>query len=152
MRLMVVKTLATMVFTLGSYVRSIENLTSADVHGSPLWNLTPGRSLKVHAVGAVAFHSVASPGWSVPSGWRFVRLSKTLNVTRMSFDEVEKCGSSFDTSPPCATISSRFCVVWAAACLGVGPSRKASLPLPPRGRSRARGRLGGRGSPPAMRP
>ena len=41
MRLTVVKTLDTRVFTLGSYVRSIENFTSSDVHGSPLWNLTP---------------------------------------------------------------------------------------------------------------
>jgi hypothetical protein len=100
MRLTVVKTLETRVLRLGSYVRSIENLTSSEVQGAPLWNFTPCRSLKVHVVGAVAFHSVASPGCSLPSGWRFVRLSKTLNVTRMSFDEVEKWGSSREMSPP----------------------------------------------------
>ena len=130
MRFTVVKTLDTIVFTLGSYVRSIENFTSSDVQGSPLWNLTPGRSLKVQVVGAVAFHSVASPGWSLPSGWRLVRLSKTLKVTRMSFDEVEKCGSSFEMSPPWAMTSSRFWVVWAAAGLAARPSSRAAAAAP----------------------
>ena len=78
----------------------------------------------------MAFHSVARPGWSLPSGWRFVRLSKTLNVTRMSFDEVEKCGSSFETSPPWAMTSSRFWVVWAAAGLAARPSRRAAAAAP----------------------
>jgi hypothetical protein len=42
-------------------------------------------------------------------------LSKRLNEIRMSFDDVLKCGSNFEMSPPWATISSFFCVVWAAA-------------------------------------
>ena len=46
----VVKTVAT-VFALGSYVRSMENFTSAALRGSPLWNLTPRRSLNVQVVG-----------------------------------------------------------------------------------------------------
>ena len=71
----VARAVATIVLALGSYVRSMLNLASAELNGSPLWNLTPERSLKVHVVGAVSFHSVASPGWSLPSGWRLVRLS-----------------------------------------------------------------------------
>jgi hypothetical protein len=50
--------------------------------------------LKVQVVGAVSFHSVARPGWSLPSGCRAVRLSKMLNEMRMSFEDVLKCGSS----------------------------------------------------------
>ena len=38
------------------------NLASADVNGSPLWKWTPERSLNVHVVGSVSFHSVARPG------------------------------------------------------------------------------------------
>ena len=49
-RSMVVKTVATMVLASGSYVRSMLNLASAEVNGSPLWNLTPWRSLNVHVV------------------------------------------------------------------------------------------------------
>jgi hypothetical protein len=64
------------------------NLASAEVNGSPLWNLTPWRSLNLQVVWPSSFHSVARPGWSLPSGWRLVRLSKRLNETRMSFDDV----------------------------------------------------------------
>src|SRR5437867_4012540 len=42
-----------------------------------------------------------------------------LNDTRMSLDDVLKCGSNLEMSPPCATTSSRFWVVWAWA----GPAR-----------------------------
>src|SRR5215813_10348617 len=38
-----------------------------------------------------------------------------LNDTRMSLDDVLKCGSNFEMSPPWAMPSSRFCVVWALA-------------------------------------
>src|SRR5262245_4850931 len=44
-----------------------------------------------------------------------MRLSKMLKDTRMSLDDVEKCGSNFEMSPPWATTSSRFWVVWAWA-------------------------------------
>jgi len=74
--------------TAGSYVRSTLNFASAEVNGSPLWNLTPWRSLNLQVVCPSSFHSVASPGWSLPSGWRLVRLSNRLNETRMSFDDV----------------------------------------------------------------
>src|ERR1700730_12039916 len=36
----------------------------------------------------------------------------------MSFEDVLKCGSNFEMSPPWATISSLFCVVWARAKVG----------------------------------
>ena len=62
MRSMVEKTVLTRVLAAGSYVRSMLAFTSDDENGSPLWNFTPGRSLNVHVVGAVSFHSVASPG------------------------------------------------------------------------------------------
>src|SRR5262247_4345841 len=91
------------------------HLASADVNGSPLWNLTPGRSLNRHVVEFSSFHSVASPGWSLPSGWRLVRLSNRLSETRMSLDDVLKCGSNFEMSPAWALMSSFFCVVWACA-------------------------------------
>ena len=61
-RSMVVKTVATMVLAAGSNVRSRLHLASADVKGSPLWNLTPGRSLKRQVVWPSSFHSVARPG------------------------------------------------------------------------------------------
>ncbi len=38
-----------------------------------------------------------------------------LNDTRMSLDDVLKCGSNLEMSPPCAVTSSRFWVVWAWA-------------------------------------
>ena len=38
------------------------NLASAEVNGSPLWHLTPWRSLNAHVVWPWSFHSVASPG------------------------------------------------------------------------------------------
>src|SRR6267142_2931740 len=38
-----------------------------------------------------------------------------LNEMRMSLDDVLKCGSSLEMSPPWAVTSSRFWVVWAAA-------------------------------------
>src|SRR5215468_1340203 len=105
---MVVNTVATMVLVAGSYVRSMLDLASAEVNGSPLWNLTPDRSLKVHVVWSESFHSVASPGYSLPSGCRLVRLSKMLKDTRMSLDDVLKCGSNFEMSPPWARTSSFF--------------------------------------------
>src|SRR5262245_17779401 len=88
----VVNTVLTRVFMLGSQVRSKLHLASAAVNGSPLCHFTPGRILNVHAVWPESFHSVASAGLSLPSGWRVTRLSKRLNEIRMSFDDVEKCG------------------------------------------------------------
>src|SRR5262245_50454978 len=134
MRSMVVNTVATIVFTLGSYVRSMLHLASADVNGSPLWNLTPGRSLKRHVVWPSSFHSVARLGWSLPSGCRLTRLAKVLKETRMSFDEVLKCGSNFEMSPACAETSSFFWVVWAdagrASVTGTAPAApRAAAPL-----------------------
>src|SRR5262245_22465059 len=113
----VVKTVLTRVFTLGSQVRSRLHLASAAVKGSPLCHFTPWRILNVQVVGLVSFHSVASPGCSLPSAWRATRLSNRLNEIRMSLADVEKCGSNFEMSPPWATTSSRFCVVcaWAGA-------------------------------------
>jgi hypothetical protein len=61
-RSMVVSVVATIVLTFGSYVRSMLALASAEVNGSPLWNFTPERSLKVHVVCPLSFHSVARPG------------------------------------------------------------------------------------------
>src|SRR6266851_9211735 len=93
-------------------------LASAEVKGSPLWNLTPCRSLNAHCDCPCSFQSVASPGWSLPSGCRLVRLSKTLKLQRISLDAVLKWGSNFAMSPPCATTSSFFWVVCAWATLG----------------------------------
>src|SRR6266568_3028924 len=109
-------------------------LASAEVKGSPLWNLTPCRSLNAHCDCPCSFQSVASPGWSLPSGRRAVRLSKTLKLQRMSLDEVLKWGSNFEMSPPWATISSRFWVVWAwpsfgATCETAPAAPRAAAPL-----------------------
>ena len=87
-RSMVLSAVATIVLAVGLYVRSMLNLASAELNGSPLWYFTPGRSLNVHVVGAVSFQSVARAGWSLPSGCRLVRLSKRLKDTRMSLEEV----------------------------------------------------------------
>src|SRR4030095_9620073 len=51
----------------------------------------------------------------MPSACRAVRLSKMLKLHRMSFEDVLKCGSNFEMSPPWATTSSLFCVVCAWA-------------------------------------
>src|SRR5213080_3699272 len=115
MRSIVVNTVLTRVPTFGSHVRARLNAASAAVNGSPLCHLTPGRILNVHSVCPWSFHSVASAAWSLPSGRRATRLSKRLNETRMSLDEVLKWGSNLEMSPPWATTRSRFCVVWAEA-------------------------------------
>ena len=86
----VVNTVLTRVFCFGSHVRSKLYLTSADENGSPLCHLTPWRSLNVHVVGLVSFQSVASDGWSLPSGWRAIRLSNRLKEIRMSLADVLK--------------------------------------------------------------
>src|SRR5687767_3044001 len=122
-RSMVVSTVFTRVLTFGSHVRSMLYLTSAEEKGSPLCHFTPGRSLNVHVVGPVSFHSVARAGCSLPSGWRATRLSKMLNEMRMSLDDVLKCGSNLEMSPPWATTSSRLAVV--CACAGAGSSAAA---------------------------
>src|SRR4029453_17833584 len=116
-RSIVVNTVLTRVLSAGSHDRSRLYLTSAEVSGSPLWNFTPDRSLKTHAVWPCSFHSVARPGWSLPSGWRLIRLSKMLNETRISLADVLMCGSKNAMSPPWAITSSRFCVV----CAWAGP-------------------------------
>src|SRR6478672_9347563 len=74
------------------------NLTSAEVSGSPLWNLTPGRSLNSQVVSLTVFHSVASCGISFRSGSRVVRLSKIWNDTVMLFTAVLIWGSKSVTS------------------------------------------------------
>ncbi len=68
MRSIVVNTVLTRVPIFGSHVRSRLNFASAAVNGSPVCHLTPGRILNVHWVGPWSFHSVARPGWSLPSG------------------------------------------------------------------------------------
>src|SRR6266516_5016776 len=98
----------------------MENLTSALVNGSPLWNLTFGRSLNSQVVSLVVFHSVASPGLRFRSGSRAVRLSKRLKDTVMSLTWVLRCGSSFEMSPPwTATRVSLFGGALAVATPGV---------------------------------
>src|ERR671930_1736099 len=106
----------------------MENLTSALVSGSPLWNFTPGRSLNSQVVSLTVFHSVASWGISLRSGSRVVRLSKIWNETVMSFTDVLMCGSSLLMSALVTT--TRFflsagalavaaaAVGWAAAAAG----------------------------------
>src|SRR5437762_1359800 len=128
MRSIVVNTVLTRVPTFGSHVRARLNAASAAVNGSPLCHLTPGRILNVHSVCPWSFHSVASAAWSLPSGRRATRLSKRLNETRMSLDEVLKWGSNLEMSPPWATTSSRFCVVWAPADRGSEEGNAAAAP------------------------
>src|SRR5215210_281542 len=84
----------------------MENLTSAEVSGSPLWNVTFGRSLNSQTLSLVAFHSVARRGISFRSGSRAVRLSYRLKVQVMSAEPVLNCGSSFEMSEGVAMMSS----------------------------------------------
>ena len=63
----------------------------------------------------------------MPSGWRETRLSKMLKETRMSFEDVLKCGSNFEMSPPWATFSSRR-VDWACAWPDSPPGSAAVAP------------------------
>src|SRR6516225_9010192 len=112
----------------------MENFASSEVNGSPLCHLTPSSSLNSHVVGAVRCHCVARAGNNLPSGWRLSRLSNRLNETRMSLDDVDRCGSNREMSPPWATISSRFCVACAAArwaqCASRIPAAAAAMPAP----------------------
>src|SRR5262245_64241134 len=58
------------------------NLTAAAFNSSPLWNLTPRRSLNCHVVWSTSFHdSASSPTKSLPSSDRRTSVSKTLIVT-----------------------------------------------------------------------
>src|SRR5687768_950089 len=135
---MVVKTVLTRVLAAGSHVRSMLYFTSADEKGSLLCHFTPWRSVKVHVVGFVSFHSVASEGCSLPFGWREMRLSNRLNDRRVSLADVLKCGSNFDISPLWATTSSRFCVVWASATSGRAAGSIAVAPATPAALSSSR--------------
>src|SRR5438094_585304 len=58
-------------FWSGFKARSRLNLMAVASHGSPLWNLTPGRILNTQVVGEVLSQVVASIGWSLlwPSRW-----------------------------------------------------------------------------------
>src|SRR5262245_1347596 len=71
-----------------------------------------------------------------------------LNDTRMSLDEVEKCGSNFEMSPPWATTISRFCVVWARARAGATASASALAPAAVRPSTPARRRKSRRDTAP----
>src|SRR5215470_19295537 len=46
----------------------------------------------------------------------------------MSFEDVLKCGSNLAMSPPCATTSSFFCVVWACAAAGTSSGTAPATP------------------------
>ena len=63
-------------------------------------------------------------------------------------DDVEKCGSNFEMSPPCATTSSRFCVVCARARAGAAASASAPAPAAVRPSSPARRRKSRRDTAP----
>src|SRR5258708_13988593 len=57
-----------------------------------------------------------------------------LKLQRMSLEDVLKCGSNFEMSPPWATISSRFWVPWAWAengdtCGSVPATPRAAAPF-----------------------
>src|SRR5438105_13910061 len=55
----------------GSFTRSMLNLADSALNSSPLWNLTPLRSLTSHVVGATSFGiSVASAGMILRLGSR----------------------------------------------------------------------------------
>src|SRR5262245_18440671 len=65
-----------------------------------------------------------------------MRLSKMLKDTRMSLDEVQKCGSNLARSPPWATAGSRFWGVWAWAWRGAERVAAAPAAAAPWRRSR----------------
>ena len=59
--------------------RSNENFTAAALNGSPLWNLTPGRSLKAQVLlSGVTVQLLASNGAMVESARILVSVSSTL--------------------------------------------------------------------------
>ena len=59
----------------GTMLRSYTTLTSSAVSGEPSWNFTSGRSLTSHVVSLMAFHDVASPGWSLSAASQRVSVS-----------------------------------------------------------------------------
>ena len=71
-------------FTDASNVRSRLYLASTAVNRVPSCHRTSGRSVNCQVVGPVRCQAVARAGWSVPSGWRRTRVSKTLKATLKS--------------------------------------------------------------------
>jgi hypothetical protein len=63
----------------GSAARSRLNFTAAASKGSPLWNFTPRRSVKLQVLrSGVTAQSAASSGTVLPSLCTFISVSKTL--------------------------------------------------------------------------
>ena len=66
--------------------------------------------------GPVSFHSVARPGCSLPSGWRLDEVVEHVERDRGCRSTTCSCADRSNAmSPPWATTSSRFWVVWAWA-------------------------------------
>ena len=70
-------------FLVWSMTRSKEYFTSSAVRGSPLWNLTPRRSLNSHTVSETAFQDVARDGSYSSLAFRWSNESNMLMLTRM---------------------------------------------------------------------
>src|SRR5260370_21800120 len=78
--------------SLGSLTRSRLNFADSALKSSPLWNLTPLRSLTSHVVGATSFGiSVASPGMILRFGSR-------------SDSGSEMCPPMLDAGVPCLSM------------------------------------------------
>ena len=77
-------------FVAGSTMRSKLTLTASALKSVPSWNVTPCRSLKVHIKPSrETDHSVARPGYKVPSWARSIKRSKTAIMKMPSLtDEV----------------------------------------------------------------
>ncbi len=106
----------------GSSTRSKENFTSSAVRGSPLWNLTPLRSLNSHWVSLIAFHEVARDGsyWSLVL--RCSSESNMLMLTRMPTRSKCMWGSRVGAWETSATVRVSLGWAWPA---GARASRRA---------------------------
>src|SRR5690606_40347272 len=67
--------------SVSSSTRSMENLTAAAPQGSPLWNVTPGRSRTSSVVSSSTVHDSAKCGTMVPSQSAMTRLSNNASMT-----------------------------------------------------------------------
>ena len=95
-------------FSLASAMRSTVNFTASASNASPLWNLTPLRSLNSQTVGATFLNDSARPGTILRSASRSSSVSNMLMARFAAGVSWWFCGSSVVGSTPWATTTVPF--------------------------------------------
>ncbi len=142
----------------GSRTRLMLNAAASASNGSPLWKVTPSRSLMSHVVGAVCSHEVASSGWTSILLSRAARPSKMLRAIDCMMPSSTSDTSKELGSPASPIVTSVFAGAFCAEAPFSSPesspppadtaaitTMSASSPTPPRASTSSRFR---RMSPP----